>query len=383
MPLCRCVQIKSHTAKLGHSLFSEEAVFVLFLNMQSDVQQSLIRLHIKQIISETPDARTFILAYSDNNPVHYLPGQFLTFIFHKPNGEEARRNYSISSSPVLSEQLQVTVKRIPNGEYSRWFVDSAKEGDILTTIGASGFFTLPDDIQSYQQVFFFAAGSGITPVYSLVKTILINYRAIYIILIYSNSSPGHTIFYQQLKDLQSQFFDRLQIEFLFSSEKSVLHKRLGIYLLERFLEKYSKQPINSQLFYLCGPFEYMRMITIVLKNNGVATGNIHKEIFNIEKPVQKAEPADKDIHEVTLVLGDTEYRFSTQYPQTILQAAKALKIPVPYSCESGQCGTCAATCTSGKVWMWHNEVLMEEEIAAGRVLTCTGYAVGGNVKLTV
>jgi ring-1,2-phenylacetyl-CoA epoxidase subunit PaaE len=350
--------------------------------MQDSSQQPFITLRIKQIIPEATDARTFILESTDAKSINYIPGQFLTFIFQKPNGEEARRNYSISSSPALIEPLQITVKRIPNGEYSRWLIDRAKEGDELITIGASGFFTLPEDMSLYHQLVFFAAGSGITPVYSLIKTVLVNHPSIKMILIYSNTSPGHAIFYQQLKDLQNRYYDRLQIEFLFSSEKSVLHKRLGIYLLEKFLKRYITGSLDKQLFYLCGPFEYMRMITIVLRNNGVADNNIRKEIFNIEKPARKAEPSDKDVHGVTLVLGGKEYQFDSQYPQTILQAAKALKIPVPYSCESGQCGTCAATCTTGEVWMWHNEVLMDDEMAAGRVLTCTGYPVNGDIKLS-
>ncbi len=349
--------------------------------MQDNSQQSFIPLRIKQIIPEATDACTFILEAANGKAINYIPGQFLTFIFQKRNGDEARRNYSISSSPALGEPLQITVKRIPNGEYSRWLIDKAQEGDELITIGASGFFTLPENITEYQQLVFFAAGSGITPIYSIIKTVLHDHPSINLLLIYSNTSPANAIFYRQLKDLQDRFAKRFKIEFLFSSEKGVLHKRLGIYVLEKFLQQYITGSPDKQLFYLCGPFEYMRMITIVLRNNGTAAYNIRKEIFNIEKPARKAEPPDKEVHRVRLILGENEYQFDTQYPQTILQAAKAFKIPVPYSCESGQCGTCAATCTIGKVWMWHNEVLMDDEITAGRVLTCTGYPIGGDVEL--
>ena len=349
--------------------------------MQQNPQTGFLQLRIKQIVSETSDARTFILESTQARPISYIPGQFLTIVFQKPSGEEVRRNYSIASSPALDEPIQITVKRIPNGEYSRWLVDRARVGDELITIGASGFFTLPENISEYQQLIFFAAGSGITPIYSIIKTVLHEYGSIDIVLIYSNSSPSQAIFYEQLKELKDQFAERLQIEFLFSSEKNVLHKRLGSYLLEKLLEQYITNPVDKRLFYLCGPFEYMRMITIILRNNGVDPSNIRKEIFNIIKPAIKMEPVDKDVHCVTAVIGGKEFQFNSQYPQTILEAAKALKISIPYSCESGQCGTCAATCISGKVWMWHNEVLMDEEIASGRVLTCTGYCVGGDVTL--
>lgn len=354
--------------------------FGLFLSMPDNPQQDLIPLIIEKIIPETEDTKSFILGIPAGQNIQYQAGQFLTFSFQRPGKEENRRNYSISSSPSLHEPLQITVKRIPNGEYSRWLIDRAKEGDQLYTIGASGFFTLPQDITETKQLFFFAAGSGITPIYSLIKTVLEDHPAIQVVLIYSNRTPGNAIFHHQLKELQEKHYQRFQIEFLFSSEKSVLHKRLGVYLLEKFLSKYVPAA-GKQLFYICGPFEYMRMITIVLRNNGVVLSDIRKENFSVEKPVRKLEPPDKETHHVTALLGGHEYKFEVQYPQTILQKAKALKIALPYSCESGQCGTCAATCVSGKVWMWHNEVLMEEEIAEGRVLTCTGYVVGGDVIL--
>ncbi len=349
--------------------------------MQENPSESRTSLVIEKIIPEAEDAKSFILRNTHGDGIAYTAGQFLTFTFQNLGKEEARRNYSISSSPIAGEPLQITVKRIPNGEYSRWLIDRAKEGDVLYTIGASGFFTLPHNMQGVDQLFFFAAGSGVTPVYSLIKTALIAYPAVQVVLIYSNRTPGHAIFYHQLKALQEQYYERFHIEFLFSSEKSVLHKRLGIYLLEKFLAKYISGSVDRQLFYICGPFEYMRMITIVLRNNGVAKEHIHKEIFSIEKPVRKIEPPDKHLHKVSTSINGKDYSFDVQYPQTILQTAKVLKIPLPYSCESGQCGTCAATCVSGKVWMWHNEVLMEDEIAAGRVLTCTGYAAGGDVVL--
>ena len=338
-------------------------------------------LRIKKIIPETPDTKTFILESPSSQPILYNAGQFLTFLFAKTNGEEDRRNYSISSTPTSMDPLSITVKRIPNGEYSRKLIDTMQEGDELQSIGASGFFTLPENVNEYHQVVFFAAGSGITPVYALIKTLLHNHPSIKIFLVYSNRSPEYTIFYDQLKKLQSKYGERLHIEFLFSNASRIHQKRLGIYLLEKLMTKYMSGPKDKQLCYLCGPFEYMRMITIVLRNNGVPAPNIRKEIFTIEKPQRKQIPPDTVMHAVTAIHKEQTYHFTMQYPQTILQAAKKLTIPLPYSCEAGQCGTCAATCISGKVWMWRNDVLLEEEIAKGRVLTCTGYAVDGDVKI--
>ncbi len=349
--------------------------------MQEEPGSKNIVLRIKQVIRETADTKSFLLEPVNHAPLHYTSGQFLTLLFHKRNGEEARRNYSIASAAVLSEPLAITVKRIANGEYSRWLVDKAKEGDELVTIGASGFFTLPGDLQEDTVLFFFAAGSGIVPVFSLIKTALHQHQQVPVVLIYSNTSPSNTIFYQQLQVLQQQFAGRLQVIFLFSTAADLSKARLNVDLLQRLLKQHATGPAGDQLFYLCGPFDYMRMITIALQGNGVPAANIRKEIFNIEKPAQKIVPPDQDAHGVHVVLSQQEYDFHAQYPATILQSAKALGIPLPYSCESGQCGTCAATCVKGKVWMWHNDVLLDEEIAKGRVLTCTGYAVEGDVVL--
>jgi ferredoxin-NADP reductase len=341
--------------------------------------QNTYQLRVKKIIPETHDTKSFVLETIDGRPPQYIPGQFLTFVFTKRNGKEERRNYSFSSTP--GQDTTVTVKRIPNGEYSRYFFDVVKEGDVLTTIGASGFFTLPENISAHKQYIFFAAGSGITPVFSLIKELLTNHNDPNILLVYSNRSIQHAIFYEQLLQLKELHPERLRIEFLFSDATHVENKRLGIYVLEKILENYVHDPLSAQLFYLCGPFEYMRMVTIILKNNGVPAAQIRKETFTIEVPNHKPQPPDTEAHLVNAMLQQKEYQFTSQHPQTILQSAKALQIPVPYSCEAGQCGTCAATCISGKVWMWRNDVLLDEEIEKGRVLTCTGYAVGGDVRI--
>ncbi|MEO8172026.1 MAG: ferredoxin--NADP reductase [Sediminibacterium sp.] len=338
-------------------------------------------LRVTKIIPETPDTKSFVLEEANGKKINYTAGQFLTFLFNKKNGEEERRNYSISSTPSGNAPLTITVKRIPNGEYSRRLTDTIQVGDELISTGASGFFVLPEKMEQYEQFIFFAAGSGITPVYSLIKTLLEYHPSKQVLLVYSNRSVEYSIFYEEIKKLQQEYPERFKVEFLFSNAASVINRRLGIYIIEKLLERNITGPLDRQLFYLCGPFEYMRTITIVLKNNGVGASHIRKEIFIIETPRIKAEPPDKKLHSVTAVLNNKEYKFTTQYPQTILQSARALNIPLPFSCEAGQCGTCSATCISGKVWMWRNDVLLDEEIAKGRVLTCTGYAVDGDVKL--
>jgi len=153
--------------------------------------------------------------------------------------------------------------------------------------------------------------------------------------------------------------------------------------LEILLKEYSIIIFDKTLFYTCGPFDYMRMVTIKLLAEGVPAANIRKENFVIFKTVIKATPPDQSKHIVTIKSNNKTDKIAVQYPDTILQAAKKNGINIPYSCEAGRCGTCAATCISGKVWMSYNEVLLDEEIAKGRVLTCVGYPVEGDVELSL
>ncbi|MFT3933427.1 MAG: ferredoxin--NADP reductase [Chitinophagaceae bacterium] len=337
-------------------------------------------LRIDSIKTETADTRTFYLSPADGLPLLYKPGQFLTFVFSKPQGEE-RRSYSISSTPALHEPLSITVKRLDNGEYSRKLFDLAKPGDLLTTAGAAGFFVLPDNVNDYKEIFFMAAGSGITPILPLIKTLLYLHPQVRVILIYSNRSAASTIFYDALQQLQKDFPDRLVIEFLFSTAVNLENARLSKWLLGRLLMQLRKAEVQHSLFYTCGPFDYMRMVSIELLESGIPLQHIRKEHFVVLKMESKVMPPDLHKHDITLYIGRKKFQFATQYPQTILQAAKKEGIALPYSCESGRCGSCAAICTHGKVWMSYNEVLMDDEIDRGKVLTCTGYPINGGIVL--
>lgn len=339
------------------------------------------KVRIIQIVEETPDTKSFVLESVDGNELTYQSGQFLTFVFNHYNGEEVRRSYSISSSPGLKEALTITVKRIPNGEFSRWFFDKAQLGDVLTTTGASGLFTLPESVVKYRQYVFIAAGSGITPVFSIIKTLLNTHSSARVILIYSNTSLDTTIFYDSLKALQMEFYERLQIEFLFSRSGDLWRARLSFSLLEMLIKKYVVDALYKTVFYLCGPYDYMQKAIIELKREGVKAENIRKESFLTTKPVVRNRPPDLNAHQVTLRRNDLEFHITVQYPVTILQQAKMQGIELPYSCEAGRCGSCAATCKSGKVWMQYNEVLLDEDIEKGRVLTCTGFPIDGDIVL--
>jgi ferredoxin-NADP reductase len=334
---------------------------------------------IKNIISETPDSKTFGLEPVFPWQPVYKAGQFITFIFTH-HGEEVRRSYSFSSSPEAGEPMRITVKRVDNGSYSRWLLAHAYTGMSLLTSGISGRFVLPE-VNELSHLFFLAAGSGITPIFSLIKTALLTTGQT-ITLIYSNRSQRDTIFYNQLNELQKQYPQRLRIEFLFSDSGDFRHSRLSKWLLLALLERF-QVPLTQTLFYTCGPETYMLFSSIVLVGAGVPKDHIKRENFDSRKPAFVPVPPDQDEHLVTLAGRDALFQLKVRYPDTILAAAKKRHIHLPYSCETGRCGSCLARCTEGKVWMARNEVLTDEEVKKGLLLTCQAYPVDGDVRIEV
>ncbi|MFC5269840.1 2Fe-2S iron-sulfur cluster-binding protein [Adhaeribacter terreus] len=339
-------------------------------------------LTITGIKDEAPNVKTFYFEGAEAREIAYQSGQYLTFLLphHQP---EVRRSYSIVASPVLNEPLAIGVKRMENGIFSRYLIDHAKVGDKLITTGAAGFFTLPENLALYKQLFFLAAGSGITPIFSLIKTVLFSHPKLPVVLIYSNKTHDHAIFREELIQLADQFPQRFKVEFLFSDAADLTKARLYKGLLETFVKVLAKAPPSEILAYVCGPENYMRMCTYGLHMAGVKLENIRKENFSTQKVQLKITPPDTTPHLVTLKLNHQEFTFQSRFPDTILQAAKKAGLTMPYSCEAGKCGSCAARCTSGKTWMSYNEVLTEKEVANGLTLTCTAYPVGGNVTLEI
>ena len=345
------------------------------------MEQSIVhKVKVIDIIVETPLTKTFVLQPLNDWHPSYKAGQFITLLFYN-TGTEKRRSFSLTSDPAKEKFLRITVKRVVNGEYSRYMLDHVLTGDEFYTTGITGFFTLPEARnENIKQLFFLAAGSGIAPVYALIKTALEEWKNVSIVLIYSNRNKNDVIFLQALKDLQKQHAERFKIEWLYSNSSNVYKGRLSNYLLNILLEKYNAGESNT-LFYMCGPFDYMLMIKITLLAYGVPEKNICKEQFSTLPRIVKPKPPDMNKHTATIHISGKTYQLDVQYPSTILAAAKAQNITLPYSCEAGRCGSCAALCTSGHVWMAYNEVLVDDEIAKGRVLVCQAYPVGGNVVI--
>jgi ferredoxin-NADP reductase len=334
---------------------------------------------VKSIREETAGVKSFVLEPKDGVDFSYKPGQFLTIIH--PYRPDQRRSYSLSSHPAF-ELPTITLRRIANGEVSRWLFDEVKVGDVISTTGVSGRFTLPENSNEFNALIFLCAGTGITPSISLIKEALKVRASRKVVLVYSNRNRSSAVFLNEIEQLEKQFPANFAVEYFFSINQDLSRARLGRLALESLVEVYVDIP-EKALFFLCGPHLYMDNIIITLLTAGVPDENIRREIFFNPEPLPRIEPPDRQPHMVTIHYKAHQHVLKVQYPMSILQSAKKEGIILPFSCEAGRCGTCAATCTHGEVWMLRNEVLLDKEIAAGRVLTCTGYPVGGDVELVI
>ncbi|KGE12321.1 ferredoxin--NADP reductase [Sphingobacterium deserti] len=304
------------------------------------------------------------------------PGQFLTLCFMF--GErEVRRSYSFSSSPDVDEPLAVTVKRVDNGEISRLLHHKAQVGDIIDVLEPQGIFFYEPDASVDRTLFLFAAGVGVTPLYSILKTALVAEEQTKVVLVYSNGSAERTVFYEELQEWQKRYSERLEIVWIFSNTKNLLNARLNREYLLRIVQQHL--PANKQaLFFTCGPVFYMDLVRFTLLGMGIPDQDIRKETFHF--PEEEEDDDERDEEPVDMRSYAIELRFQGQshalqipYNKTILDVGLEHKIKLPYSCKSGMCSTCISQCVSGSVRMDYNEVLTDREVENGRCLICVAH----------
>ncbi len=342
-----------------------------------------IRFRVREIVQEAPGVATFFLEPVDGSVINYEAGQFLTFII-QDHGHEVRRSYSLSSAPLVDGFLSVTVKRVENGAASRYWIDFVRVGDEVSALPPAGRFTLAEEEQAPGEVVLIGGGSGVVPLFSLLKEILAGHPSTRVVLLLANSSEKHIVFYKQLTEWQKRFSDRLKIIHVLSQasdEWAGLHGRLNNMRLEYLVKQNVTGEYSKARFFLCGPSGLMRTAAITLKFLGFEKEQIRKESFVIEKPLMPRVALSPQY--ITLRIKGEEHRVYVAETETILDASLAAGIAVPYSCRGGKCSSCAAICRAGKVHMSINEVLTDREIEQGWVLTCTTYADDDQVVIDV
>ena len=340
----------------------------------------MLEVILEKIINETPGTKTFVLKTSE--PIIYEAGQFITFIFQGKENE-IRRSYSFSSAPSVDSMPAITIKRNENGAFSRWWIEEAIEGDRLLTQGVSGKFIV-SNISDECILFFAAAGSGITPVFSMIKWVLKNHINTKLHLVYSNRNKATTIFYDELKKLEAAYADRLSIDWFFSENADLFQARLSTYNLQRILiQKAGSIPAYVYMF-TCGPYDYMKMVEVTWLSMGFRKQNFKRELYdlNLYSPPSK-QYYDKKDRKINFQSGETIIPVLVKWNETILDAALRNGIKIPYNCRGGICSTCICTKLSGKVWMHYNEVLTTEDENKGLILTCTAHPVTNDVIISI
>jgi len=334
----------------------------------------MLQLKVEAIKWELPHVATLYFSETSGKKINYKAGQFITLVFDH-HAEEIRRSYSLSSSPD-EEYLSITVKRIANGEISRYLLSKIKPGDMINAVEPAGRFTVTG-FDTEKDVFLFAAGSGIVPVFSQLKYMLTRPGNSSLTLIYSNQNEGSILFKDELNELAGIHHRRLKIVHLLSSQAN----RLTNLMVEQLIRQHLKFGINNAEIYTCGPFEYMRMIRLTLLFMGFEPGQIRKENFVLDTVPVSATILNYPPQRVRIHFNNETYDLIVGENQSILQAALQNNIQLPYSCRAGNCSTCSAVCKSGKVEMVKNNVLTEGDLESGWILTCTGHPLTDDVEI--
>lgn len=343
------------------------------------------QLKVKEVRKETEDTNTLIFETPEKE-LNYKPGQFLTLIL-PIKGEEIRRSYSLCSSPHSNENPAITVKRVESGVVSNYLNDHMKVGDEFDVMEPAGHFVPELNADAANKYVMFAAGSGITPIISIIKSILIAEPKSQVTLVYQNRNEDSIIFNNEIARVKSEYKDRFnQIDVLSqpTGEWNGYSGRLSPATTSDILMDIAENHINKYIYFMCGPTGFMRTVIDTLIDFEVPEKQIHKESFYTGDPkpkekVETAAPAQEIL--VNILLDGEEYEVEVPSNKTILEAALDQDIDMPFSCQSGLCTACRGKLLSGDVKMDEEDGLTEEEINQGYILNCVSKPLGPGVKV--
>ena len=355
-----------------------------------------LNLKVVEITHETSDAVTIHFEHPEKQTIPYKPGQFLTLILNI-DGKEVRRSYSLSSTPHEAPRLAVTVKRVSGGLVSNYLIDNAKVGDEIRVMQPIGNFCLTCAPDNQRHVLLFGAGSGITPLMSILKAVLREEPNSQVTLLYGNTDENSVIFKEQLQALEQQFADRLKIVYIYSQPKEACENRgrMNQSLIIKILERLQLAKVSNAVYYMCGPEGMMEEVRHALDVLHVPSDRIFRESFVSNKLIEQQQQAqhgdvlatedDGEIttQTVTIIYEGAEYHVEVEPDQTILEAALEQDVDLPYSCQAGLCTACRGKCLSGKVHLDEREGLSDAELDEGYVLNCVGHPLTNNVVIEI
>jgi len=349
-------------------------------------------LKVDKIVRETADAVSirFLVPPPLKAMFAFKAGQFLT-LYAMIDGEDVRRSYSVCESPYLDEMPTVAVKKVDDGRMSIFLNETLKEGDMVDAMPPKGNFTVTPEAERSVHYVLFGGGSGITPLKSILKTVLYREPLSRITLFYSNRDLESIIFKGNLETLKAEFNDRLEIIHILDNppaDWNGLSGMLDAATIER-LVKVKVDAFESAHFFICGPGGLMALVKSTLHAMNIADDHIHLEYFaavvHTEDEPNGASDKESDeiiARKVKIELYGMEEEIEVKPNKTILEAAQDAGLDPPFSCTVGVCTTCRAKLHSGRVKMDEREGLSDAEIDEGYILTCQSHPLTGDVNLS-
>ncbi|MDN3491599.1 ferredoxin--NADP reductase [Winogradskyella bathintestinalis] len=341
-------------------------------------------LTIKSIdkVTNNSVAITFDIPETLKDKFRFKAGQYIT-LKTTINGDDIRRDYSICASQN-SGNVTVAVKAVEGGTFSIYANTTLKAGDTLEVAEPNGRFTFDANAAKTRTIAAFAAGSGITPVLSIAKTLLEEEPFSNFILVYGNKTLADAMFIDELLQLKKQYDNRFHAHFIYSQaqEEDALFGRIEKSTVNLIVKNKYKD-VTIEQFYLCGPEQMINTVNDVLIENGVKKQAIKFELFT--PPVEESAAVVSDLPsgetKIKVVVDDEEFEFNMSKKQTILEASLKQDIDAPYSCQGGICSSCIAKITEGTAEMRQNNILTDGEVAEGLILTCQAHPTSAHVAV--
>jgi ring-1,2-phenylacetyl-CoA epoxidase subunit PaaE len=347
------------------------------------------RLEINDVRPETPEAVSIAFAVPPDLAEVYRfdPGQHLT-LRTMLGGVETRRSYSICTG-VDDGDLRVVVKKQDGGLFSNWINEKIRIGDAIEVMTPQGRFGIRPDPNASRNILAIAAGSGITPVMAILRSVLTREPRSRVLLLYGNRTAQNIIFKRELEALKDRYLDRLSVFHVLSRERQELelfNGRIDAHKIEAVLK--AALPSESiDYAFLCGPGDLIEQSRSVLLRLGVPPERIHVEHFTVDgaplpAPIRtERRPETEAEATIAIRLNGLDHLVPLQPGETIVEAGLRHGLEMPYSCRAGMCCTCRAKLLSGEVHMDRNYSLEPWELSAGYVLTCQSHPLTPNVAV--
>jgi len=336
-------------------------------------------LKVLDVHCTNKNSKIFILKQPGLRKIKYTAGQYITLSL-SINGRKYKRSYSFSSSPAIDENLKITIKRVPNGIVSNYLLDKINVGDIIEVSKPMGEFIFNQE-NNPNQVFLWAAGSGITPIYSILNQLLISYPSIKIHLIYGNSIREESIFLNELIELANYFNEQFFLNLFFSRDHELqVENSISGRINSDFVKSYTlnhHNPINECQHFICGPSQMKKMIIESLQNIGVSEDIIFSEDF--ELTVNEQDLIQVIDSEVELNINGSRHKIFVRKGKTILDTYLDNGIDLPYSCQTGSCNTCKSTILSGEAKMIG--VKERNDLSKNEILLCCSFPLTQNIQI--